>query len=181
MLPWFWVSSHPPWSTTLPPSIGPCSIAFPASAVAPSLSVLFITNYVFQTYSLFLPLITLFILQVQIEELESILREVKSKSHDDIKTLAGGSVANTIRGLSRGFGISTGIIGAYGDDHQGQLFLTNMTFNSVDLSRLRQKKGHTAQVPAHNVCNSFYHIIVWHNKLMDLLCVLVCLLGRWHG
>lgn len=82
---------------------------------------------------------------VQIEELESILREVKSKSHDDIKTLAGGSVANTIRGLSRGFGISTGIIGAYGDDHQGQLFLANMTFNSVDLSRLRQKKGHTAQ------------------------------------
>ncbi|TKY75168.1 Carbohydrate kinase PfkB [Spatholobus suberectus] len=81
---------------------------------------------------------------VGIEELEYILREVKSKSND-AKTLAGGSVANTIRGLSRGFGISGGIIGACGDDEQGQLFVSNMTFNGVDLSRLRKKKGHTAQ------------------------------------
>ena len=35
-----------------------------------------------------------------------------------IKTLAGGSVANTIRGLSNGFGISSGIIGACGDDEK---------------------------------------------------------------
>lgn len=80
---------------------------------------------------------------VAIEELEYILKELKSNS--SIKTLAGGSVANTIRGLTRGFGISTGIIGACGDDHQAQLFVNNMTFNGVDLSRLRNKKGHTAQ------------------------------------
>ncbi|KAK7351707.1 hypothetical protein VNO77_11349 [Canavalia gladiata] len=85
---------------------------------------------------------------VGIDELENILRVVKSNSHDthsSMKTLAGGSVANTIRGLSNGFGISSGIIGAYGDDEQGQLFVNNMTFNGVNLSRLRKKKGHTAQ------------------------------------
>ncbi|XP_061350798.1 uncharacterized protein LOC133295906 isoform X2 [Gastrolobium bilobum] len=87
---------------------------------------------------------------VAIEELEYILREVKSNSddghsHSPMKTLAGGSVANTIRGLSSCFGISSGVIGAYGDDEQGQLFVNNMTFNAVNLSRLRKKKGHTAQ------------------------------------
>lgn len=60
--------------------------------------------------------------------------------------MAGGSVANTIRGLRSGFGISSGIIGACGDDEQGKLFVHNMTLNGVDLSRLRKKKGHTAQV-----------------------------------
>lgn len=86
-------------------------------------------------------------------ELENILREVKShvlSCHDDpssdVKTLAGGSVANTVRGLRSGFGISSGIIGACGDDEQGELFVHNMNFNGVDLSRLRKKKGHTAQV-----------------------------------
>ncbi|XP_047158441.1 uncharacterized sugar kinase slr0537-like [Vigna umbellata] len=85
---------------------------------------------------------------VGIEELNGILGEVKTHSHDahsPMKTLAGGSVANTIRGLSSGFGISSGIIGAYGDDEQGQLFVNNMTSNGVDLSRLRKKQGHTAQ------------------------------------
>lgn len=87
---------------------------------------------------------------VAIEELENILKEVKSKSNSEadssvMKTLAGGSVANTIRGLSSGFGISSGIIGACGDDEQGQLFVNNMSSNGVDLSRLRKKKGHTAQ------------------------------------
>ncbi|XP_028773969.1 uncharacterized protein LOC114731011 [Neltuma alba] len=88
---------------------------------------------------------------VAIEELECILKEVKTHilpSPDDpspIKTMAGGSVANTIRGLSSGFGISSGIIGAYGDDEQGQLFVNNMSFNGVSISRLRKKKGHTAQ------------------------------------
>ncbi|QCD98858.1 fructokinase [Vigna unguiculata] len=62
-----------------------------------------------------------------------------------VKTLAGGSVANTVRGLRSGFGISSGIIGACGDDEQGVLFVHNMNFNGVDLSRLRKKKGHTAQ------------------------------------
>jgi len=69
-----------------------------------------------------------------------------------MKTLAGGSVANTIRGLSSGFGISSGIIGACGDDEQGQLFVNNMSSNGVDLSRLRKKKGHTAQVGCLFLC-----------------------------
>ncbi|KAK9947054.1 hypothetical protein M0R45_012491 [Rubus argutus] len=88
---------------------------------------------------------------VAIEELEHILSEVKThiiSSPDDsspMKTIAGGSVANTIRGLSAGFGVSCGIIGACGDDEQGHLFVTNMTSHSVSLSRLRMKKGPTAQ------------------------------------
>lgn len=63
-----------------------------------------------------------------------------------LKTIAGGSVANTIRGLAAGFGITCGIIGACGDDEQGSLFIDNMSFYKVDLSRLRLKKGPTAQV-----------------------------------
>ncbi|OEL32154.1 hypothetical protein BAE44_0006829 [Dichanthelium oligosanthes] len=89
--------------------------------------------------------------QVSIEELNHILTEVNAHilpSRNDltpITTIAGGSVANTIRGLSAGFGISTGIIGACGDDNQGVLFVNNMSFSGVDLTRLRAKKGHTAQ------------------------------------
>ncbi|BAD44877.1 carbohydrate kinase -like [Oryza sativa Japonica Group] len=89
--------------------------------------------------------------QVCIEELNHILAEVNAQilpCRDDlssIRTIAGGSVANTIRGLSAGFGISTGIIGACGDDSQGVLFVSNMSFSGVDLTRLRTKKGHTAQ------------------------------------
>ncbi|XP_061966943.1 uncharacterized protein LOC133690702 isoform X1 [Populus nigra] len=88
---------------------------------------------------------------VAIEELEHILKEVKAHklaSPDELspmKTMAGGSVANTIRGLSAGFGVSCGIIGACGDDEQGKLFVSNMNFNGVNLSRLRMKQGHTAQ------------------------------------
>ncbi|BFG17775.1 hypothetical protein CerSpe_040480 [Prunus speciosa] len=88
---------------------------------------------------------------VAIEELEHILGEVKThiiSSPDDslpMKTIAGGSVANTIRGLSAGFGISCGIIGACGDDEQGQLFVSNMSSHAVSLSRLRMKRGPTAQ------------------------------------
>ncbi|XP_024451205.1 uncharacterized protein LOC7479735 isoform X2 [Populus trichocarpa] len=88
---------------------------------------------------------------VAIEELEHILKEVKAHklaSPDELspmKTMAGGSVANTIRGLSAGFGVSCGIIGACGDDEQGKLFVSNMSFNGVNLSRLRMKQGHTAQ------------------------------------
>ncbi len=61
-------------------------------------------------------------------------------------TIAGGSVANTIRGLSANFGVSCGIIGAYGDDEEGQLFASNMGFSGVNISKLRRKKGPTGQV-----------------------------------
>lgn len=86
------------------------------------------------------------------EELEQILRKVKThilSTPEDpypVKAMAGGSVANTIRGLSAGFGISTGMVGAYGDDDQGQQFVSNMGFNGVDFSRMRKKKGLTGQV-----------------------------------
>ncbi|PIN13067.1 putative pfkB family carbohydrate kinase [Handroanthus impetiginosus] len=85
------------------------------------------------------------------EELKFILSEVNShinaypESTSPLKTIAGGSVANTIRGLAAGFGISCGIIGACGDDEEGNLFVDNMSSYKVDLSRLRRKKGPTAQ------------------------------------
>ncbi|PPR91511.1 hypothetical protein GOBAR_AA29171 [Gossypium barbadense] len=88
---------------------------------------------------------------VAMEELEHILSELKRHvlaSADDsspMKTMAGGSVANTIRGLSSGFGVNCGMIGAYGDDEQGQLFACNMNTSGVNVSRLRKKKGPTAQ------------------------------------
>ena len=76
--------------------------------------------------------------------MEHILSEVKTHinpSQDDlspIKTLRGGSVANTIRGLSACFGVASGsgLVGACGDDEQGKLFIHNMSSKNVDLSRL---------------------------------------------
>lgn len=76
-----------------------------------------------------------------------------------VKTIAGGSVANTVRGLSVGFGVRTGLIGAYGDDEQGRLFVTGMSFSGVNLSRLRLKKGPTAQVSFISLLSSSTHII----------------------
>ncbi|XP_065848147.1 uncharacterized protein [Euphorbia lathyris] len=88
---------------------------------------------------------------VAIEELEHILREVKTHmlasldGTSPIKTIAGGSVTNTIRGLSSSFGVSCGIIGAFGEDDQGRLFVSNMNFSGINISRLRKKKGSTGQ------------------------------------
>ncbi|KAK9023792.1 hypothetical protein V6N11_003990 [Hibiscus sabdariffa] len=89
--------------------------------------------------------------QGEINELEHILSKLKKHilaSIDEpspMKIVAGGSVANTIRGLSSGFGVNSGMIGAYGDDEQGRLFLSNMNISAVYISRLRKKKGPTAQ------------------------------------
>lgn len=85
--------------------------------------------------------------------MEHILSEVKTQiapSRDDlssIKTLGlgGSSVANTIRGLSACFGVASGLGGGCGDDKQGKLFIHNMSSKNVDLSRLKTKKGVTAQ------------------------------------
>uniref|UniRef100_A0A7N0VDE3 Carbohydrate kinase PfkB domain-containing protein n=1 Tax=Kalanchoe fedtschenkoi TaxID=63787 RepID=A0A7N0VDE3_KALFE len=88
---------------------------------------------------------------VEIEELEHLLKMVKThilSSPDQlspVRTIAGGSVANTLRGLTAGFGVTCGIIGACGDNEQGRLFFGNMNSNGVNLSRLRKKKGPTAQ------------------------------------
>ncbi|KAJ8762327.1 hypothetical protein K2173_007484 [Erythroxylum novogranatense] len=73
------------------------------------------------------------------------LEDIRSKVTSPFKTIAGGSVANTIRGLSAGFGVSCGIIGARGDDVQGKWFVDNMSRNGVNLSKLKCKRGHTAQ------------------------------------
>ena len=84
---------------------------------------------------------------MQKDELEHILKELDTHvTAAPLKKMAGGSVANTVRGLSVGFGVATGIIGAYGDDEQGQLFVSNMGFSGVSISRLRKKKGYTGQV-----------------------------------
>ena len=111
-----------------------------------------------------------------------------------MKMLAGGSIANTVRGLSAGFGVSCGIIGAYGDNDQGQLFVSNMSSNGVNLSRLRMKSGPTGQV-------SFEFLILWSWMFMErfffffrwflnvrcrnfcyvFLYGAVCLLGWWIG
>ncbi|KAL2458071.1 pfkB-like carbohydrate kinase family protein [Forsythia ovata] len=88
---------------------------------------------------------------VEAERLKFILNEVKThilaspESVSPLKTIAGGSVANTIRGLAAGFGVTCGIIGACGDDEQGRLFIDNMNFYNIDISRLRLKNGPTAQ------------------------------------
>ncbi|ESQ34842.1 hypothetical protein EUTSA_v10008038mg [Eutrema salsugineum] len=62
---------------------------------------------------------------VQKDELERILKEVNTHvSATPFKKMAGGSVTNTVR---------------------GQLFVSNMGFSGVSISRLRKKKGSTAQ------------------------------------
>lgn len=87
-----------------------------------------------------------------IEELESILKEVNNhllsspEEPSPMRAMAGGSVTNTIRGLSAGFGVSCGLVGAYGDNKQGESFVENMSFSGVNISRLRMKKGPTGQV-----------------------------------
>nr|CAD1842824.1 unnamed protein product [Ananas comosus var. bracteatus] len=48
-------------------------------------------------------------------------------------------------GSCRGLRVSSGIVGACGDDDQGRLFCHNMSLSGVDLSRLRAKKGPTGQ------------------------------------
>ena len=121
------------------------------------------------------------------EELENILSEVKSyirSSPDDltpVKTIAGGSVANTIRGLSAGFGVSCGIIGAYGDDEQGKLFVSNMGSNGVNLSRLRMIKGPTAQVcftPFIVGCPNLHSVFMCF-KVLRMYCKLSGSVSAW--
>jgi sugar/nucleoside kinase (ribokinase family) len=92
-------------------------------------------------------------MRVTEEELDHILREVNSHflmstngaAEQGVKTLAGGSVANTIRGLAHGLGVATALVGVRGVDDRGQMFVENMAHAGVDLSRLRAIPGLTAQ------------------------------------
>ena len=93
-------------------------------------------------------------MRVTVEELDHILREVNSHflmstngaaEQQRVKTLAGGSVANTIRGLAHGLGVSTALVGVRGVDDRGEMFAGNMAHAGVDLTRLRTVPGLTAQ------------------------------------
>ncbi|XP_024403161.1 uncharacterized protein [Physcomitrium patens] len=92
-------------------------------------------------------------MRVTEEELDHILREVNSHFlmsangvvEQGVKTLAGGSVANTIRGLAHGLGVKTALVGVRGTDDRGEMFAENMAHAGVDLSRLRAVPGLTAQ------------------------------------
>ncbi|KAL3676064.1 hypothetical protein R1sor_026012 [Riccia sorocarpa] len=89
-------------------------------------------------------------LRVTEEEVLTILEKVKeraTRTHgaEVIKKLAGGSVANTIRGLSGGLKIPCSIVGARGDDNLGRMFQENLEQAGVDLSGLRVTSGSTGQ------------------------------------
>jgi ribokinase len=57
-------------------------------------------------------------------------------------TSPGGSAANTIYGLAK-LGVSTGFIGAVGDDAEGQMLLEDFQGADVDVSRIKIKQGIT--------------------------------------
>jgi uncharacterized protein (TIGR00730 family) len=72
--------------------------------------------------------------RVSPDDLQKILMRV-----GEFATKAGGSAANTARGLSAGFDVSVGLLGAVGRDEWGGLFTTSMTRSGVDVSRLTVK------------------------------------------
>lgn len=72
--------------------------------------------------------------RVSPDDLQKILMRV-----GEFATKAGGSAANTARGLSAGFDVSVGLLGAVGRDEWGGLFTTSMTRAGVDVSRLTVK------------------------------------------
>ena len=86
-----------------------------------------------------------------VEELEHILAEVNiymiptSGELSPIRTMAGGSVSNTIRGLAGGLGVFCNIAGACGNDEQEHMSLTNMKMSGVSLPQLRIKTWPTGQ------------------------------------
>lgn len=89
--------------------------------------------------------------RVTSKELEQILVEVNFHTLPPrgeavaVRTLAGGSVANMIRGLAGGFHVPSAIVGTRGDDEQGQMFNDSMKLSGVHLDHLRIKKGPTGQ------------------------------------
>ena len=79
-------------------------------------------------------------------ELASLLSKLEADGTDTrIVTKAGGSAANTARGLSRGFGVRAGLLGAVGDDQWGNLCKQAMRDARVDVSNLSEKPGATGR------------------------------------
>jgi len=70
--------------------------------------------------------------RVELPELERLLREAPPST-----TAAGGSAANTLRGLAAGFAVKCGVLGAIGGDEWGQRFRTSLQNAGVDTSRLQ--------------------------------------------
>ena len=84
--------------------------------------------------------------RVDPQELASLLSKLEADGTDTrVVTKAGGSAANTARGLSRGFGVRAGLLGAVGDDQWGNLFKQAMRDARVDVSNLSEKPGATGR------------------------------------
>tara|TARA_B110000977_G_scaffold12890_1_gene16383 strand:- start:51720 stop:52802 length:1083 start_codon:yes stop_codon:yes gene_type:complete len=83
--------------------------------------------------------------KVESEGLETMGINENLNTKNTISTRAGGSAANTARGLAKGFGVKAGLLGAVGDDDWGDLFLNAMRRNDVDVSTLTTKPGKTGR------------------------------------
>ena len=78
--------------------------------------------------------------------LASLLSKLEAAGADvSVSTKAGGSAANTARGLSRGFGVKAGLLGSVGDDEWGSVFKDAMRAARVDVSNLSEKPGATGR------------------------------------
>ena len=72
--------------------------------------------------------------RVDSDQLQRLLMSV-----GEFTTKAGGSAANTARGLSRGFDVRVGLIGAVGRDEWGSLFVESMSRSGVRVDGLTVK------------------------------------------
>jgi sugar/nucleoside kinase (ribokinase family) len=70
--------------------------------------------------------------RVSLEALEQLLAHAPPTA-----TAAGGSAANTLRGLAAGFAVACGVVGAVGGDDAGRMFAAALQTAGVDTSRLR--------------------------------------------
>ena len=78
--------------------------------------------------------------------LASLLSKLEAAGADvSVSTKAGGSAADTARGLSRGFGVKAGLLGSVGDDEWGSVFKDAMRAARVDVSNLSEKPGATGR------------------------------------
>ncbi|CAL8468805.1 g8346 [Coccomyxa elongata] len=78
--------------------------------------------------------------RVEQEEIQQLLAAV-----GDFTTKAGGSAANTTKGLASGWGVQCQLVGARGQDEQGAIFVSSLKRSSVDVSKLRVGKGSTGR------------------------------------
>ncbi|KAL3140309.1 hypothetical protein ABBQ38_004574 [Trebouxia sp. C0009 RCD-2024] len=75
--------------------------------------------------------------QQQVQDMLAHVGEFHSK--------AGGSNANTIRGLAAGFGVHCELVGARGKDEWGAMFASSMKRSAVGMSKMRVKQGQTGR------------------------------------